>query len=78
MSRYFVSPDGGSFQTRSGPLAPPEGWEEVTAEEYETRRTAAREAADARAAEFLANDGQVDEEHPPAGAPIAQLLTEPT
>ncbi|MFE6549654.1 hypothetical protein ACFVHS_14845 [Streptomyces sp. NPDC057746] len=79
MPRYYVSPDGGSFLTASGgPLStPPEGWTEITPEEYETRIEAARQEADARSAEFLANDGalpsQDGEELPPAVAPISEL-----
>ncbi|MFE9127820.1 hypothetical protein ACFYOF_20835 [Streptomyces sp. NPDC007148] len=79
MPRYYVSPDGGSFLTASGgPFStPPEGWSEITPEDYETRIEAARQEAEARSAEFLANDGalpsQDGEERPPSVAPISEL-----
>ncbi|MEU5497984.1 hypothetical protein [Streptomyces griseofuscus] len=67
MTRYFTDGTGG-FQTRSdGPLSPPEGWEEITAEEYQTQIAEARTAADAHADEFLAADGELPP--PPEGTP---------
>jgi hypothetical protein len=59
MPRYLVSPDGGSFITKDGPLPAPDGWEEITAEEYQTQVAAARSAAADRTAQLLANDGVV-------------------
>ncbi|MGW2074276.1 hypothetical protein ACWCPK_38570 [Streptomyces sp. NPDC001953] len=79
MARYYVSPDGGSFLTASGgPLSKaPEGWREITPEEYETRIEAARQEAEKRSAEFLANDGalpsQDGEGQSSAVLPIAEL-----
>lgn len=66
MKRYFLSPDGTSALVGgSGPLgeaAVPEGYEEVTAEEYAAAIEAGRQLADERSAEFLANPP----EEPPA------------
>jgi hypothetical protein len=66
MPRYFTSPDGSSFATAGdGPFAAgsvPEGWQEITAEQYETQTAAARQAAAERAQEFLANDGALPDE----------------
>ncbi|MFF4826482.1 hypothetical protein ACFY20_26315 [Streptomyces sp. NPDC001312] len=82
MTRYFAAPDGGLAEAGDGPLAAasiPQGWEEVTAQEYRTRQDAARRAAAEAAVEFIANDGDVPsdpdvtvpmedlEEHAPGG-----------
>lgn len=75
MMRYFVSPDGGFAEVGDGPLAAasiPEGWQEVTAEEYRERQEANRRAAAEAAAEFIAADGDL----PPASGvtvPIEEL-----
>ncbi|MER7841674.1 hypothetical protein ABTY98_38765 [Streptomyces sp. NPDC096040] len=66
MSHYFASPGGALAITGDGPIAAeslPDTWTEITAEEYETRAEAARQAVDEAAAEWIANDGQV----PPDG-----------
>ncbi|TFV33235.1 hypothetical protein E4K10_30750 [Streptomyces sp. T1317-0309] len=79
MPRYYVSPNGRSFVTASGgPFTrPPEDWTEITPEEYEIRIEAARQEAEARSAEFLANDGAVPsqdgEEQPSSVAPISEM-----
>ncbi|MER6975694.1 hypothetical protein [Streptomyces carpinensis] len=63
MTRYFVSPEGnGSMEIADGPFstaAVPEGWQEVTVEEYRARQDAARQAVAEEAAAFIASDGDV-------------------
>jgi hypothetical protein len=65
VKRYFLSPDGTSaLMGGSGPLgdaAVPDGYEEVTAEEYAAAIEAGRQLADERAADFFA--------HPPEQGP---------
>ncbi|PWI15952.1 hypothetical protein DI272_18630 [Streptomyces sp. Act143] len=80
MTRYYASPDGLSFATTGdGPIAGPslpDDWTEITAEEYQARIAAAREEADANAAEFIAADGDVPpppEGTPPPVVPIDEL-----
>ncbi|MFD5570481.1 hypothetical protein [Streptomyces cadmiisoli] len=79
MPRYFVSPDGASFaQAGDGPFAAssvPAGWQEITAEEYETQSEAARQAASERADEFIANDGELPDGgvEVQEGLPLAEL-----
>ncbi|MGW6391222.1 hypothetical protein ACWFR1_12135 [Streptomyces sp. NPDC055103] len=67
--KYYVAPDGTSaMQTTDGPLGAssvPDGWAEVTAEEYEARIAEGRAAADARAEEFIASNGAPGPEIPP-------------
>ncbi|MEC3994989.1 hypothetical protein VSR01_16210 [Actinacidiphila sp. DG2A-62] len=59
--RYYLAPDdSGAIETGGGPLGDssvPEGYREVTAEEYAAVLEAGRQKADARAAKFIANDG---------------------
>ncbi|MFF2612372.1 hypothetical protein [Kitasatospora sp. NPDC058046] len=52
--KTYVSPDGLTLMQSGGLLPPPEGWTEITAEEYEQRRVEAAQLAEQRAAEWLA------------------------
>ncbi|MFB7496106.1 hypothetical protein ACFC09_15665 [Streptomyces sp. NPDC056161] len=81
MPRYFASPDGSAVaMAADGPIAAaslPEGWAEITAEAYATKQEEHRQAADAQAAEFIANDGEIpnggaDQAH---GLPLAEVGT---
>ncbi|MFJ3249061.1 hypothetical protein [Streptomyces sp. NPDC086782] len=75
MPRYFVSPGGGVAEVGDGPLAAasiPDGWEEVTAQEYRARQEAARQAAALAAEEFIAHDGDVPSD-PEVTIPIEDL-----
>ncbi|MFB7114826.1 hypothetical protein [Streptomyces sp. NPDC056291] len=76
MDRYFVSPEGnGSVKIGDGPFSManvPEGWQEVTVEEYRARQDAARQAVAESAAEFIASDGDVPET-PNGTVPIEDL-----
>lgn len=77
--RYYLSPDGRTaIMTGDGPLAAstavPEGYRQVSAEEYAAALEAGRQEADARAVDFIANDGAVPEDqevHQPV--PLADL-----
>ena len=80
MSRYFEAPDGALAITGDGPIAAaslPDTWTEITAEQYETKAEAARQAIDEAAAEWIANDGQVPdgdgEEGQQPGIPLGEL-----
>ncbi|MEV6738722.1 hypothetical protein AB0N14_18025 [Streptomyces sp. NPDC051104] len=79
MPRYFVSPDGGSVEINDGPFAAsavPEGWEEVTADQYQAHQEQMRQAAFAAAAAFIAADGDVPS-GPVRTTPIEDLPTDP-
>ncbi|MYR62706.1 hypothetical protein GTY54_52145 [Streptomyces sp. SID625] len=75
MPRYFASPAGGLAEVGDGPLAMasvPDSWEEVTAEEYQTRQEQARQAVEQAAEEFIAADGDVPSD-PDVTVPIEHL-----
>ncbi|MGW2951496.1 hypothetical protein [Streptomyces eurythermus] len=67
MASYYTDGAGGFLTRGDGPLPPPPGWEEITADEYQTQVAEARAAADAHSDEFLANDGEMPP--PPEGTP---------
>lgn len=60
---YLAADDSGAVVTRDGPLGAgsvPEGYREVTTEEYTAALETGRQEADVRAADFIANDGAPD------------------
>lgn len=61
---YYIGPDDQQFLTTSGVLPPPDGFTEVTAEEYEQRLAAQRTIAEQKAADWWAE--QEDEQAPAA------------
>lgn len=53
---YFIAPDDSAFLQSSGLFPPPDGYEEVTAEEYQERLDAQRVIAEEPAAAALDPD----------------------